>query len=381
MSVAECPVGDASVGGLAPAPPLWAVSVLALWWFVTPVPAIVVIVAFPCLGNALVIVASEFLSSANDVFVLTYFGIFVRIVMAIVVPIAFEPFWYASPSVVALELPGIAWSSLTTIFIRIVPAIVRSIANLECPCAVVVFALELSGPADTFWTGGGLVTPITTVLLTIALPENGNATVITTATTPLTFGAIGNTCLVISLHYEIVWAHAIEPSPWGYQTEMGTSPIVSPTGIGHLWLSCWVHHLEVIGKLNGLLEHFLVLPRVFVGAKDFLEVPVSPVYPIIEDDDGEDVGALQYRDMVSVLSIQVRVSQLVQMGITPEHLFRVIIDGDCIWPSEVFCHDLRELRTVHPYSPDVRGEGPFSEETVPFLGETGNGTWLSEPPS
>ncbi len=82
--------------------------------------------------------------------------------------------------------------------------------------------------------------------------------------------------------------------------------------------------------------------------------------------------------MVPIAAVNICVSDLVQMRVSPEYSVRIVVDRDGIRPAEILVDDLLEHRAVHSDSGDERRQRPVSHETIAFLWIAGQCSRLSE---
>lgn len=135
--------------------------------------------------------------------------IFVGTVATVVVTVALPGTQNATTSGIALELVLGTWN-VAIALVRSISAIVDAVAQSRSGCAVVVVTLELSGFAETFFASAGLVRSVLTILFSIALPVERNATVVFASASMLASCAIGDTGLAVRRHEELIGTSALE---------------------------------------------------------------------------------------------------------------------------------------------------------------------------
>lgn len=151
----------------------------------------------------------------------------------------------------------------------------------------------------------------------------------------LTFGTVGETGSVVGFKEEVVGTCAGRFSTRRKETEMRTCTIVNGTGIVVRQLSQWMVDVDVIRSMGCVPQDLEILSCEFVRSQECFYVPISPIEPVIEDGESEDMRDRGTgKDLVSVLSIEVTVFYVVEMCISPEDSVTEIVDGHCIWPDE-----------------------------------------------
>jgi len=116
---------------------------------------------------------------------------------------------------------------------------------------------------------------------------------------------------------------------------MRTSSIIVSTRILVWKLSERMVDVDVIGSVRSVSEDLKMFSCELVCPQQCLDIPVSPVEPVIDDGEGKYMRNLwSTQDLVSVLAIKVRIFNVVQVSISPEYFVTEIIDCQGIWPDQ-----------------------------------------------
>ena len=92
--------------------------------------------------------------------------------------------------------------------------------------------------------------------------------------------------------------------------------------------------MDVIRSMSGIPQSHQIVTSELVGSHDCFLVPIREVQVVIHDGHGKDMRCLiGLENNMLVLTIEIRVSDIIQVSISPPNIVSEVVDGNGIGPS------------------------------------------------
>ena len=127
-------------------------------------------------------------------------------------------------------------------------------------------------------------------------------------------------------------------------------------------------NVQIIGPVRCIPQNGEVGAVPLVCPVDGLQVPVGPEDEVVKDGDGEHVRYFEriLDDETSVLAVQIRKGDVIQVSIRPKQFVGEVVDGQSVGPGQTILvgDDAAEVGSVHAHPADVGLQVPGGEVKV-----------------
>lgn len=128
-------------------------------------------------------------------------------------------------------------------------------------------------------------------------------------------------------------------------------------------------HLDAVQAVGLRFPHhdLLLLAGQLVEPDDRVQPPVGDVHPVFVDHDREGVADEPGVDGFDVGSVEVRVLDVIEQGVTPVDAIGFEVDREAVGPAEGYVLEDHQAGAVGVGSADVGGAVPLGEVDVTFV--------------